>query len=137
MKKPWFAIIWFGVWGVFQAFAVGLVLAGRWHRPEVFPEEAYVALIYPDMAFIPLYLLASGLLLMRHPFGVVFALVAGGGVSYALIYLFALSGFRGPTLLGDAMFLLFTLFALWQVVHVGQAGESNATRREKHGLERV
>jgi hypothetical protein len=116
-------------WGVFQAFAVGLVLAGRWHRPEVFPEEAYVSLIYPDMAFIPLYLLASGLLLMRHRFGVVLALVAGGGVLYALIYLFALSGFRGPTLLGDAMFLLFTL----RVVASCACGSGWPVERDKAG----
>jgi len=52
MKKPWFAIIWFGVWGVFQAFAVGLILAGPWHTPEVFPEEAYVSLIYAYNTFV-------------------------------------------------------------------------------------
>ena len=130
MKRPWFAIAWFGLWGVFQAFAVGSVLAGNWKRPEAFPEEAYVALIYPDMAFIPLYLLASALLWMRHRRGVAFALVASGGVLYALIYLFALSGFRGGTnLVADAIFLLCTLFSLWQVVRGSQA--SNTTSREK------
>ena len=72
MKKPWFAIIWFGVWDVFHA---------------------------------------------------------GGGVSYALIYLFALSGFRGPTLLGDAMFLLFTL----RVVASCACGSGWRVERDKAG----
>lgn len=134
MKRPWFAIIWFGVWGMFQAFAVGSILAGRWQTPDVFPQEAYVSLIYPDLVFIPLYLLASGLLLMRHRLGVVFALVAGGGVLYALIYLFALAGFRVTVnLVADAAFLLFTLVALWQVVRGGQAGASHATMRANRG----
>ncbi len=117
MKRPWFAIIWFGVWGMFQAFAVGSILAGRWQMPDVSSQEAYVSLIYPDLVFIPLYLL-----------------VAGGGVLYALIYLFALAGFRVTVnLVADAAFLLFTLVALWQVVRGGQAGASHATMRADRG----
>jgi hypothetical protein len=123
MNRPWFAIVWLGVWGIFQAFAVGSVMAGTWQRPEAFPEEAYLALIYPDMVFIPLYLLAAGLLWRGHRFGVVFALVASGGALYALIYLLALSGFHGGlNLVADSAFLLCTLAALWQVVRHWKAG---------------
>lgn len=115
MKRPWFAIIWFAVWGLFQAFAVSSVMTGRWERPEAFPKEAYESLIYPDLAFIPVYLLASLLLFMRHRFGGIVALVAGGGVLYALIYLFALSGFSGATnLIADSIFFVCTLIALSQ-----------------------
>jgi len=110
MNRPWFTIVWFAVWGLFQAFAVGSVLAGSWERPEVFPEEAYVSLIYPDSVFIPLYLLTAVLLVLRHWLGTVLAFVAGGGVLYALIYLFALSGLRGAVnLTADSVFLLCTL----------------------------
>jgi hypothetical protein len=60
MNRPWFAIVWFMIWGVFQAYAVASIFAGTWQKPEKFPEEAYFSLIYPDMFFIPLYLLTVG-----------------------------------------------------------------------------
>ena len=89
---------------------------GGWQKPESFPEEAYFSLIYPDMFFIPLYLLAAGLLLRRHWLGSVLALVAGGGVIYVMIYLLALSGLSGVVnLIADGMFLVCTLISLWQV----------------------
>ena len=116
MNRPWFAITWFTVWGLFQAYAVGSVLAGTWQRPEAFPEEAYVSLIYPDVFFIPLYLLTAGLLLLRHWLGLVIGLVAGGGVLYALIYLFALSELRGiVNVAADGIFLICTVLAVWQL----------------------
>ena len=116
MNSPWFAITWFTVWGLFQAYAVGSVLAGTWQRPEAFPEEAYVSLIYPDVFFIPLYLLTAGLLLRRHWLGLVIGLVAGGGVLYALIYLFALSELRGiVNVAADGIFLICTVLAVWQL----------------------
>ena len=65
MDRPWFAIAWFVIWGLFQAYAVTSIFAGTWQKPEKFPEEAYFSLIYPDMFFIPLYLLTAGLLLRR------------------------------------------------------------------------
>ena len=116
MNRPWFAIAWFAIWGLFQAYAVGSVFAGTWQRPEAFPEEAYVSLIYPDVFFIPLYLLTAGLLLRRHWLGLVIGLVAGGGVLYALIYLLALSGLRGiANVTADGMFLICTVLAIWQL----------------------
>ena len=56
MIKPWLAISWFSLWGLFQAYAVLAILTQRWHKPASFPAEAYQALIYPDITFIPLYL---------------------------------------------------------------------------------
>lgn len=116
MNRPWFAITWFTIWGLFQAYAVGSVFAGTWQKPEAFPEQAYVSLIYPDMFFIPLYLLTVGLLLRRHWFGLVSGLVSGGGVLYALIYLFALSGLKGiVNLAADGIFLIGTVLAILQL----------------------
>jgi len=116
MNRPWFAITWFAIWGLFQAYAVGSVLAGTWQKPEAFPQEAYFSLIYPDMFFIPLYLITAGLLLRRHWLGLVIGLVAGGGVLYALIYLFALSELRGiVNVAADATFLICTVLAVWQL----------------------
>ncbi len=118
MTRPWFAIVWFMIWGLFQAYAVASVLAGTWQKPIAFPEEAYVSLIYPDMFFIPLYLLAAGLLLRRHWLGNVLAFVAGGGIVYAMIYLLALSRLSGTAnLVADGIFLVCTLLSLWQVGH--------------------
>jgi hypothetical protein len=92
------------------------IVAGTWQRPENFPEEAYSSLIYPDMCFIPLYLLTAGLLLRRHWLGSVLAFVADGGIVYVMIYLLALSGFSGAVnLIADGMFLVCTLISLWQV----------------------
>ncbi len=116
MRKPWIAIVWFAFWGLFQAYAVASVLSGTWQRPEAFPEEAYIAFIYPDMVFIPLYLLASISLILGKPFGRVLAFVSGGGVLYVMVYLLALSGFQGTeNLVFDGLFLTVNLAALVQV----------------------
>jgi len=118
MNRPWFAIAWFMIWGLFQAYAVASIFAGTWQKPEKFPEEAYFSLIYPDMFFIPLYLLTAGLLLRRHWLGSVLAFVAGGGVIYVMIYLLALSGLSGAmNLIADGIFLACTFISLWQVGH--------------------
>jgi len=115
-NRPWFAIVWFVIWGLFQAYAVTSVFAGTWRKPEAFPEEAYFNLIYPDMFFIPLYLLTAGLLLRRHWLGSILAFFAGGGIIYVMIYLFALSGLSGAVnLIADGIFLLCTLISLLQV----------------------
>jgi len=116
MRKPWIAITWFAFWGLFQTYAVALVLSGTWQRPEVFPEEAYHALIYPDMVFIPLYLVASILLFLDKPLGRVLAFVAGGGVLYVMVYLLALARFQGAAnLVFDGLFLTANAAALVQV----------------------
>ncbi|MGH7306954.1 MAG: hypothetical protein ACRELZ_27080 [Candidatus Rokuibacteriota bacterium] len=116
MNRPWFAIAWFAIWGLFQAYAVSSVFAGTWQRPKAFSADAYFSLIYPDMFFIPLYLLAAGLLLRAHWMGSVVAFVAGGGIIYVMIYLLALSGLSGATnLIADGTFLVCTLVSLWQV----------------------
>ena len=73
--RPWFAILWFAVWGLFQAYAVVSLLAGRWVRPEAFPEGPYNALVYPDVLFIPLYLAAAVLLVLRRQAGMTLSLV--------------------------------------------------------------
>jgi hypothetical protein len=104
------------IWGLFQAYAVASVFAGAWEKPEKFPVEAYFSLIYPDMFFIPLYLLTAWLLLRRHWLGSVLAFVAGGGVIYVMIYLLALSGLSGAVnLIADGIFLACTVISLWQV----------------------
>jgi hypothetical protein len=116
MNRPWFAIAWFAIWGLFQAYAVSSVFVGTWQRPEAFSEDAYFSLIYPDMFFIPLYLLAAGLLLREHWIGSVVAFAAGGGIVYVMIYLLALSGLSGAgNLIADGTFLVCTLVSLWQV----------------------
>ena len=116
MRRPWIAIAWFAFWGLFQTYAVASVLTGTWQRPEAFPEEAYSALIYPDMLFIPLYLLASILLILGKPFGRVLAFASGGGVLYVMVYLLALSGFQGTeNLVLDGLFLIVNVAALVQV----------------------
>lgn len=118
-RKPWIAIIWFAVWGIFQAYAVFSVINGTWERPPAFPEEAYNALIYPDMFFIPLYLLSSILLFLQHPVGRILGLVSGGAVIYVMIYLLALSGFKGTeNLIFDGIFLTLDTLAILQIVKV-------------------
>ena len=113
--RPWFAIGWFLVWGLFQTFAVVSVLSGTWERPAAFPAGVYEALIWPDMLFIPLYLGAAALLLKRHWLGTVLAFAAGGGTIYVMIYLLALSGISATVnFVADSLFLVFTLVALWQ-----------------------
>lgn len=117
MKKPWIAIIWFAVWGLFQAYAVFAVLTGSWSRPEAFPEEAYNALIYPDIFFIPVYFVASALLVRNHRLGYIFGLIAGGAVTYVMIYLLALSGLKGmENLIFDGLFLAVNTFSLLQII---------------------
>lgn len=116
-RKPWIAIVWFAVWGLFQAYAVSSVLLGTWVRPEAFPEEAYNSLIYPDMVFIPLYLAASVLLFLRNRMGSAFGLVAGGAVIYVMIYLLALSGLKGTeNIVFDGLFLGVNILAIVQIV---------------------
>ena len=115
-RRPWFSIGWFASWGLFQSYAVAAVMAGTWERPEAFPEEAYTALIYPDMAVIPIYLAASVLLFLRRPAGIVLGLVACGAIIYAMVYLFALSGLSGlENLTADGVFLIVTIATLVQL----------------------
>ncbi|MFQ5596412.1 MAG: hypothetical protein ACE5GK_00015 [Nitrospiria bacterium] len=117
MKKPWLAIIWFALWGLFQTFAVFSVTSGNWERPEAFPEEAYYALIYPDMVFIPLYFLASFFLFQERRLGLIIGLVSGGGVVYVMIYLLALSGLEGmENLIFDSLFLTINVIAVGQLI---------------------
>lgn len=114
--RPWFAVGWFLVWGLFQTFAVVSVLSGTWERPTAFPAGVYEALIWPDMFFVPLYVATAALLWRRHWLGNVLAFVAGGGILYAMTYLLALSGLSGAVnVAADSLFLTFTLVALWQV----------------------
>lgn len=109
------AVAWFAVWGVFQAYAVTMVLLGRWKRPEAFPEEAYNSLIWPDMVFIPLYLLSSLLLYRGKKSGGVLGVFSGGAVSYVMVYLFALSGLHGVVnTVFDGVFLGFNVAATLQ-----------------------
>ena len=114
--RPWFAIGWFLTWGLFQAFAVVSVLNGTWERPAAFPAGVYEALIWPDMAFVPLYVATAALLWRRHWLGGILALVAGGGIIYVMIYLLALSRLSGAVnIVADSLFLVCTLASLWQV----------------------
>lgn len=117
VKKPWTAIIWFFAWGSFQAYAVFSLITGSWKRPEAFPQEAYNALIYPDLFFIPLYLAASILLFRECRLGNILGLLAGGAVIYVMIYLFALSGFKGAeNLIFDGLFLSINAISVSQIV---------------------
>ncbi|MEK7467935.1 MAG: hypothetical protein AAB074_11015 [Planctomycetota bacterium] len=124
MKRPWFAIAWFAGWGAFQAYAVSSILLGTWQRPAAFPEEAYRALIYADMVFIPLYFAAATLLFLGHGAGRTIALFAGGAVVYVMVYLLALSGFRGAgNLAFDSLFLALDLAAVVQVARRPTPGQ--------------
>lgn len=116
-RKPWVAIIWFFAWGIFQAYAVYAVINGTWNRPEAFPEEAYNALMYPDMFFIPIYFLTAYLLFKQNHVGKIFGLIAGGAMIYALIYLLALSKLKGViNLCFDSLFLTINILAVLQIV---------------------
>ena len=116
IARPWFAIGWFLVWGLFQTFAIVSVLNGTWERPAAFPAGVYETLIWPDMFFVPLYVATAALLWRRHWLGNMLAFVAGGGIIYVMIYLLALSGLSGAVnVVADSLFLVFTLVALWQV----------------------
>jgi hypothetical protein len=115
-NRPWFAICWFATWGLFQAVAVAAVMRGTWPRPPAFPAGSYEALVYPDIFFVPLYFLTAALLYKRHWLGSVSALVAGGGIIYAMIYLLALARLSGPVnTIGDGLFLTCTVGSMWQV----------------------
>jgi len=129
-RKPWVAIIWFAVWGSFQLYAVVSFIAGTWTRPEAFPEEAYNALVYPDLFFIPLYFSAAVLLFQVHYHGKIIGLIAGGAVVYVMIYLLALSGLKGAVnLLFDSAFLTANVFALLQIMqlNIGTEGMLHAS----------
>lgn len=116
MPKYWYSIIWFFTWGTFQAYAVAELMIGNWKRPNVFPARAYEALVFPDIVFIPLYLLSAILLYLRIRAGVVLGLVAGGGVTYVMLYLLALAKFRGAANLAvDGLFLLLNICAVIQL----------------------
>ena len=118
-NRPWLSIIWFGIWGLFQSYAVISVLSGTWTRPEAFPEEAYNSLIFPDMIFIPFYFATSILLFRNNPLGKIFGLVSGGAVVYVMIYLFALSGLKGTeNLIFNSLFIIINLFALIQIARL-------------------
>jgi hypothetical protein len=116
VKRPWFAIVWFCVWALFQTFAVASVLVGTWRKPDAFPDEAYFSLIFPDMLFIPVYYAAVFLLTLRHPLGRASGLVAGGAMTYVLVYLLALAHFHGRVnVVFDSGFLICTLISLIQL----------------------
>ena len=125
-KKPWLSIIWFTVWGIFQLYAVASILCGRWARPEAFPEEAYNALIYPDMFFIPLYLGTSVLLFKNSILGKALGLICCGAVLYVMIYLLALSEFKGTVnLIFDSIFIIVNFLALAQITNLLIATEKS------------
>jgi hypothetical protein len=116
-RKPWIAIVWFTVWGLFQLYAVVSFMTGTWTRPEAFSEEAYNAFIYPDMFFIPLYLSAAILLYRGHSLGKILGLIAGGAVVYVMIYCLALSGLKGAVNVSfDSAFLVADVIAVVQLV---------------------
>src|SRR5690242_12854180 len=116
MKRPWFAIAWFLLWALFQTFAVTSVLAGKWQKPEAFPDEAYFSLIYPDMLFIPVYYAAALLLAIRRPVGYVAGLIAAGAMIYVLVYLLALAHLHGTVnVIADSIFLICTLISVTEL----------------------
>lgn len=126
IKKPWLTIVWFAVWGIFQTYAVFSVVTGSWQRPEAFPEQAYNALIYPDIFFIPVYLSVSVLLFFDHPLGYALGLAAGGAVTYVMIYLFALSGLKGAeNLMFDSVFLFINTLSFWQIFRMDLADRTS------------
>jgi hypothetical protein len=127
--RPWFAICWLTVWGLFQAFAVLSILNGTWERPPAFPSGVYEALIYPDLVFVPLYLGSAWLMYRRHRLGPPLALVACGGIVYVMIYLVALSHLAGAVnLVADVVFLAFAVASVWQVCR------NTRVRSQKAGL---
>jgi ABC-type enterobactin transport system permease subunit len=114
--KPWLSIVWFTFWGLFQTYAVGAILLGRWKAPQAFPIGAYNALVYPDMFFIPVYFATAVLLFFQHRVGFVLGLLAGGAVTYVMIYLLALAGLKGaPNLIADGLFLSINCIAVLQL----------------------
>lgn len=116
-NKPWIAIVWFAIWGIFQVYAIVSVLNGSWEKPAAFPVEAYYALVYLDIFVIPFYFLTSILLYRNHYLGNVFGLLSGGAVIYVIIYLLALAGFKGViNLVFDSIFLIVNAIAVFQIV---------------------
>ena len=116
VKRPWFTVAWLFVWAMFQTFAVISAIQGKWQKPDAFPDEAYFSLIYPDMLFIPVYYVAVLLLIMRHPLGYVFGLLAGGAMTYVLVYLLALAHLHGTVnVIADTCFLICTLISAFQL----------------------
>jgi hypothetical protein len=115
-RKCGYSILWFFAWGLFQAYVVASLLIGTWERPVVFPVEAYRALVFPDLCFIPIYFLAAALLCVRSRAGVALGLLAGGAVNYVMVYLLALAKFRGAVnLVADGLFLLLNFGAIMQL----------------------
>ena len=127
-NRPWIAIVWFAVWGIFQTYAIVSVLNGSWEKPEAFPVEAYYALVYPDICIIPFYFLTSILLYRKHFLGNVFGLISGGAVIYVMIYLLALAGFKGTiNITFDSIFLIVNTIAVIQVIKNLKAKTTNVT----------
>ncbi len=119
MKKCRLAITWFAFWGVFQAYAVTMVILGKWKKPEAFPDEAYKSLIWPDIVFIPMYILSAALLYRGKKSGGALAVFSGGAVTYVMIYLLALSGLHGTVNLAfDGIFLGLNIAATLQAARI-------------------
>jgi len=94
-----------------------MVILDKWERPEAFPEKAYNSLIWPDMVFIPLYLLSAVLLYMNKKSGEVLGVFSGGAVAYVMVYLLALSGLHGTVnLVFDSVFLGLNIGATLQII---------------------
>jgi hypothetical protein len=116
MRRPWFAIAWFFVWALFQTFAVTMVFVGKWRKPDAFLDESYFSLIYPDMLFIPLYYAAALLLVTRRQVGYVAGLIAGGAMTYVLVYLLALAHLHGTVnVIADSSFLICTVISVTEL----------------------
>jgi len=93
-----------------------MVFVGKWQKPDAFPDEAYFSLIYPDMLFIPLYYAAALLLASRRPVGYVAGLIAGGAMTYVLVYLLALAHFHGTAnIIADSSFLICTMISVTEL----------------------
>jgi hypothetical protein len=127
-NRLWLAIIWFAVWGIFQAYAIISILNGNWKRPEAFQVEAYNALVYPDIFIIPFYFLTSVLLYRSHYLGNVFGLLSGGAVIYIMIYLLALADFKGViNITFDSLFLTVNTLAVFQIIRDIKSKINNRT----------
>ena len=127
-NKPWVAIVWFAIWGIFQVYAIVSVLNGSWEKPAAFPAEAYYALVYPDLFIIPFYFLTSILLYRNNYLGNIFGLLSGGVVIYVMIYLLALSEFKGAiNLVFDSTFLIVNTFAVFQIIKNTKSKIDNGT----------
>lgn len=117
INKSWVPIIWFFAWGIFQAYVVISVIIGTWKIPSAFPKEPYEALLYSDIFFIPIYFMTSLLLFKKHYFGNILGLLSGGAMIYALIYLLALSNFKGTIIIVfDSLFLIMNLISVFIII---------------------